>query len=344
MTGWTLQVVEPDGTAVGDPLDCAPGGTVTISLPEAGGMPHRITALTIHGPIPDLKGRLLRDRWAGDPGPGETWLPIRETSRALSDAASARTMAGVDVTGLLARARLSRDEIMAPGTDVSDWTGVLLDRYLPAPYRRLFSVADVDTSIRDEQVFGPGSTLLEATAGPLSAAAMTPWTPLPNGTAVATGWAPAAQRPVVETFGDETAPPDAAGFYGDGWDVDPDDVAPLDNEVLAVVRATGDLPQIVGRWADEADIYATGRRTVVVPGQVEATDQRAADLIAARYAEEHVRRRAEISFDGPFRPIRPGQIARVVWAKWGIDGLFELVSKTVQRNVAADTRYVLREV
>ena len=341
---WTLQVIEADGTAVGDPLAVAPGGSITMSLPEGATNPNRLVDITLLDPLPDMRGRLLRDHWAGDTGPGEVWVPQRPSSQRLTTASSSRTISALDVTALLSRVMLPRGEVMPAGHGVVEWCSELLGRYLPVlDERSRFRVVDVDTSVRSELAFAPGTSLLTATTDPLLAAAMTPWLPGPAGLVTSSPWMPASQRPVAEVFGDDTAPPDASGFY-DGWDADPDDIAPLPNEVLAIVRASGDLPEIVGRWADEADIYATGLRTEIVPGTVEATDQAAADRIAAKRAEEHVRRRPTCTFSGPWRPIRPGQIARIVWAAHGIDRRVELVTKRTERNAAADTSYTVRAV
>ena len=334
MTGWTLQVIEPDGTAVAT-LNTLPGGSITMAVPDGSASPHRVAGLQIAGDLPDMRGRLLRDTWDGHT---HIWLPARPAPRRLDETDGVRTLSGVDLTGLL-RAQLPREEILAPGRDVADWVDHLLTRYA-APWRDLFRIHGVNTSVRSEQAFAAGSQLLAATVGPLTAAAMTAWQPLPNGTVETHPWTPAAQRGPVATFG---VAPDESPFLA-GWDDDPDDMGQQPNEVLAIIRAQGDLPQIVGRWADEADIARVGQITEVVPGTVEATDQTAADMIAARHAEEHVRPRRTLSFTGAFHPILPGQVARVRWPRWGIDGVFEVTSKTVERNVAADTTYTLREV
>lgn len=334
MTGWTLQVIEPDGTAVAT-LDTLPGGTITMGLPDGSAAPHRVAGLVVAGDLPDMRGRLLRDTWQGH---AHVWLPVRSAPRTLDETDAPRTLSGIDLTGLL-RAQLPREEILAPGRDIADWTDHLLTRYA-APWRPLFRIDGVNTSVRSEQVFAPGAQLLAATVDPLTAAGMSPWHPQPTGHVETRPWIPPAQRQISAEFG---VGPDTVPFLS-GWSDDPDDIGDLPNEVLAIVRQSGDLPTIVGRWADEAAIALRGQHTVTVPGTVEATDQAAADIIAARYAEEEVRPRRTLEFTGAYHPILPGQVAQVTWPRWGVDGLFEVVGKRTERNLAADTTYTLREV
>lgn len=339
MTGWLTTVVEADGTHVAT-LDCAPGGSVSMGLPEGTASPNRIS-LSIYGELPDMRGRFLLDRWHGDSGPGEWWLLLPDAPETLGEADYAMGLSGIDVTGLLTRTKLPREEVCIAGRDVAEWTDHMLSTYAPT-HRARFHVRDVDTTLRSEQAFGAGASLMEAIAKPLEAAAMTAWTPLPGGLAESSAWLPAAQRPTVRGFGDDTAP-DASPFY-DGWDRDCQLATPAANEVLAIVRASGSLPEIVGRWADEADILKHGATTELVPGPVEAADQAAADLIAARWAEDHVRPRTEIRFTAPWQPIRPGQVAPVSFARWGIRGDFELIRKETQRLLDAPTTYTMRSV
>ena len=42
--------------------------------------------------------------------------------------------------------------------------------------------------------------------------------------------------------------------------------------------------------------------------------------------------------------ITAGEVCPVVWQRWGINGRYELISKTVERDVAATTTYTMKEV
>lgn len=342
MTGWATQIVEADGTPVGDPLDTLPGGQVTYGLPTGAQSPHRIS-LVCADRLPDMRGRFLVDHWAGDPSAAMWWVLAPEAPRALSDAAATRTLSGTDLTRLLSRRGLPRPEIFPVGAFVLETVDNLLTRYMPQ-HKARFRVADIDTSVRAELAFGTSDTLLTATTEPLLAGAMTAWSPLPGGLVESTPWLPPAQRPDSGPgFGDDTAP-DATPFLPDGWSDDPADAAPPPNEVLAIARGERDAPEIVGRWADELDIQRHGATTVLVPGPVDAVDQAAADTIARRWAEDHIKPRRAIQFTGAFSPILPGEVCPVVWQRWGINGRFELIGKTVERDVAATTTYTMKEV
>ena len=244
MTGWVTQVVEADGTPVGEPLEVLAGGSHSYGLPDGSQSPNRLT-LTTADALPDMRGRFLVDRWSGDRAAAHWWMLTASAPRTL-DTAPSRTLTGIDLTGLLARTGLPRPELLAPGRDVADWCDDLLTRYLPQ-HRPRFRVTDVDASLRAELAYTPGQTLMAATVEPLTAAGMWAWTPQPAGLVTSAPWQPPILRSAVGTFGTDPA---HVGFLGAGWDDDPQDAAPPPNEVLAVVRGTSGLPDLVGRWAD----------------------------------------------------------------------------------------------
>lgn len=334
-SGWVTQLVDASGEPV-ETLKTLPGGSQTFGT-STGGSPNRLDVTTTLDLPPDVDETFIVDRFVLDTGPGEWFVPVAtDNAVTLGAAAAHRSLAGVDMTHLLELVRLPREELLAVGQWVDERVLALVTQYATA-HRARFSVTDVDASFRAEQAHGVGTSLLQVTNEALVSGGMTHWTPRPGGTVASTQWLPPVQRPEGAPFSDDAAP--SSTPFLPGWSYSPGDVGRRYNEVLVTCR--GESGDIVGRWADEADIYRVGARTYSTTG--EATDQAAADLLAIRIRDE-VRPRRRIQFTGAWSTRRPGDVCPVSWWRWEIAGLWELTDKKVARDLVGMTEYTLMEV
>lgn len=331
--GWVTQLVAADGTPV-ETLRTLRGGSQTFG-PLGGDSPNRVQ-ITIDQPLPDMTGLFIVDRWTGRDGPGEWYTPTAGPEQL--NRTATRQLQGVDLTRLLSRAQLRREEVLERGEHIDERVLQLLARYVPT-HRDRFRVADIDATIRAQQVYGVGEQLGRVTSEVLTAGGLTDWTPMAGGLVQSTPWVPPAERSDVAGFSDDSSP--STSPFLPGWDRDAGDVAPKVNEVLVRCRGESGDALIVGRWADEAAIARHGPVADITDG--EASDQAAADLLARRRAEE-LRARTRIRFTGRWTPMRQGQVCPVTWSRWGIRSRFELISKDVARTPAALTTYEMAEV
>lgn len=327
MSDWTLAVVERDGTHVAH-LDLLGG---SMDLGQSSPHPHRLTATV----GPDGIDALIRGRYvtaSRDGSPAE-WFAATDKPRSLESVSESYALTCIDSTGPLGWAKLRKGITVGRAAFVREAALDLLADYAPLIQ---VTIGDNDGTLREPLAWSPGTPLIDVLNPVLEAGGMTPILPVADGGLESTPWTAPSERALAATFSTD---PDGSPFLPAMTIGDP--LMPAPNEWLAITRGT---PSIVGRWADEASIAEVGAITEIVPGEVDATDLAAANLIARRYAESS-RPRRRLSFVARYEPrARPGAVVAVEWPRWGVHGRYEVISARVTLDRPADTAYELLEV
>ena len=324
---WRLTVVDRDGTHAAD-LDMLDGGTLTFG---AGGM--RLTVDIGSRNIDTLGGRLVSLTYGAT---RELLVPIDPLNRSLTGTADTYSLTALGVTRYVDRVKLRRGVTVPRGAFVREAVTDLLYDHLPwLPV----TIGDNDGSLREPLAWPPGTPLATPVAALLEAGGMDPLSGAPGEVRLLSDpWVDPAERAAVATFGPATTPENSPFLPSGKLGLT---VEPAVNEVLVVTRGT---PPITGRWADEAAIVRDGLVSHTLPGSHEATDQAAADAIAAR-GRGTLRHRRPLSLDARYEPrARYATVVGVDWPRWGVSGRWEVVSGRVSLNPSADANYELLEV
>src|SRR5690606_12748315 len=153
-----------------------------------------------------------------------------------------------------------------------------------------------------------GDPVLRVVNDLLKAAGYTTLQPRPDGVLWSQRWAPPVERPTALVFDRDTQAP-----YLPNLELD-DDLSSRPTEVIARTRGSQSSPPLVGRWPDFAPADAI---TEVV--DVEGTTIEAVTLQARRHFEERQQVTRQTEIDGPWQPVKPGDVVGFTLARHGID-------------------------
>lgn len=331
--GWSLLALTPDGGAVDLPLVAGSGRHGwDLSRANPGDLSAVVGPRLADGsPLPDWREVRLRGvyRCNGVTHTLGTWIPSR-TPRQLGVGERVQ-VSGVDLTGLLSRARLRRTVAYPAGTPISETVQALIATYTPS---LAAAIGDTDETLRTSLGWDVGTPVLEVANKLLEAAAYTPLASTRDGVIHSARWRPYGERPTVGHFGH--------GTYAIPYvqDVTADDAhLSRPDQVIAKGRGGQDAGSVSGMWPEYAIPDA-----VVSTVETEATDVAAATLTARRAWEEARARSLTAPLSGPWQPVMPGDVLGWSWPRHGIEARAELTAMSTDWALGSPTSYQLREV
>lgn len=331
--GWQLDAITPDGDIIATLPMIKDSGQHDWQLDRLNplGMSCTIADRMQDGsPLPTLRGLWLRatHRINGAEYLLGTFV-VAGAPRHLTSTSETLRLTAVDPTVLLSRARLRKALTLPVATPVAETVRGLIGTY--APQVRA-AIGDTDETLRTHTTFEPGTAVLDVVNTLLKAIAYTTLAPLPDGSLVSVPWVPSSMRATALAFDDSTAAP-----YLPDLDID-DDYLTAPNEVIAIGQGGQDLPPVVGRWPDASPVNPV---TEVI--QTDATSIEVARMQARRRFDQAQASARRTSIDGPWQPIRPGQVAAFTYARHDIAARFELTALRTDWRTKSPTSYSLQE-
>lgn len=324
---WTLSLHERTGEHVTDLVMLE--GSGADDWDSSREVPHRLSCVLGQEP-PPLRGRVLRGTYQclGTSHQLGTWVPKAVVPRH-TETGTTWVLTAFDPTVRLADAKLSRRVSWPAGTSVDPAVRQLVADHVQDV---AILVDAASETLREPITLDAGSTVLAGANRLLVTAGLSPLRPDLHGRLLSRRLGSTASPVPALTWSDTG---DGAKFLPELEmpEIDPQ----LPNEVIAIAAGGEANAGVVGYWSDPAAIAAYGRITEQI--EIVATSQLAAHAQAREHGERPRRVAQQVSWGGPWQPVRGGQVVRLDWTRRRVSVLAELTQKVSQWSPGMPTTF-----